>query len=297
MLEQPAIRTDRLVLRPFAPADAVAVQQLAGAVEIADTTLSIPHPYGDGVAETWISTHGPAFQRNEAAVFAVTDPAGMLVGGIGLLLDPANRRAELGYWIGVPYWGRGYATEATKAITAYGFRTLGLNRIHARHFTRNPQSGRVLEKAGMRYEGCRRQDVLKNGRLEDLACYAILREDFEAAAPGARAGTRFTVEEGLAGLPGPAGERFVSLFRRGTLEVELYAPRGTDPQTPHRKDEVYVVTRGRGVYAIAGTPLPFETGDLLFVPAGVEHRFERFSDDLVVWVLFYGPDGGEIAAT
>jgi len=104
---------------------------------------------------------------------------------------------------------------------------------------------------------------------------------------------RFTVEQGMARLPGPAGERFTPLFSHGTLEVELYAPRGRDPQQPHRRDEVYVVVQGSGTFLNGREREPFGPGDLLFVPAGAMHRFEDFTGDLVVWVIFYGPDGGE----
>ena len=104
---------------------------------------------------------------------------------------------------------------------------------------------------------------------------------------------KLTLHEALAKLPGPKGERFVSLFRHGTLEVELYAPRGRDPQTPHTRDEVYVVISGSGWFVNGGTREPFAPGDFLFVPAGVEHRFEDFTEDLAVWVMFYGPEGGE----
>ena len=107
--------------------------------------------------------------------------------------------------------------------------------------------------------------------------------------------SRVTVAEGLRRLPGPAGERFVSLFRHGTLELELYAPRGSDSQQPHRRDELYVVVSGSGTFLNGSAREPFGPGDALFVPAGVVHRFEKFSDDLVVWVVFYGPDGGEAA--
>ena len=100
----------------------------------------------------------------------------------------------------------------------------------------------------------------------------------------------------LSKSPGKSGERFVAAFKHGTLEVELYAPRGNDPQTPHRRDEVYVVVSGRGEFVAAGTRRRFGPGDFLFVGAGVPHRFEKFSDDLAVWVLFYGPDGGELHA-
>src|SRR4051794_28763777 len=105
---------------------------------------------------------------------------------------------------------------------------------------------------------------------------------------------RLTVADALARLPGPAGEWYVELFRHGTLSVELYAPRGNDPQTPHTRDEVYVVVTGRGEFVNDGARQRFGPGDLLFVPAQVEHRFENFTDDLAVWVVFYGPEGGEV---
>ena len=104
---------------------------------------------------------------------------------------------------------------------------------------------------------------------------------------------RLTVTDALARLPGAAGERYVELFRHGTLSVELYAPRGRDPQQPHTRDEVYVVVQGSGRFRNGDTTHRFGPGDLLFVPAGVGHRFEDFSDDLAVWVIFYGPEGGE----
>jgi mannose-6-phosphate isomerase-like protein (cupin superfamily) len=103
-----------------------------------------------------------------------------------------------------------------------------------------------------------------------------------------------TVAEGLAQLPGARGERFVELFAHGSLSVELYAPRGDDPQSPHTRDEVYVVAAGRGQFSNGAERQPFGPGDVLFVPARVVHRFEEFSDDLAVWVFFYGPEGGEV---
>jgi len=94
-------------------------------------------------------------------------------------------------------------------------------------------------------------------------------------------------------LPAFPAEQYAILFRHGTLTVGVYAPRGSDPQTPHTRDEVYVVVRGHGTFVHADTRRPFVPGDLLFVPAYATHRFEDFSDDLIVWVLFYGPEGGE----
>jgi mannose-6-phosphate isomerase-like protein (cupin superfamily) len=105
--------------------------------------------------------------------------------------------------------------------------------------------------------------------------------------------TRLSPADWLAKLPGPNGERWVVAFEHGTLAVELYAPRGTDPQQPHSRDEVYIVVAGSGTYVHEEHRQPFAAGDFLFAAAGVPHHFEDFTDDLVVWVLFYGPEGGE----
>jgi mannose-6-phosphate isomerase-like protein (cupin superfamily) len=88
--------------------------------------------------------------------------------------------------------------------------------------------------------------------------------------------------------------RFGGVLRRGTLLLGLYAPRGNDPQTPHTQDEVYVVVSGTGEFVRGSERASFGPGDALFVPAGDEHRFENFSDDFAAWVVFYGPQGGEV---
>src|SRR5256714_14448818 len=102
-----------------------------------------------------------------------------------------------------------------------------------------------------------------------------------------------TITEALARLPGPQGERFATVFEHGSLLVEVYAPRGSDPQKPHTRDEVYVVVEGSGDFVLGESRQPFGPGDLLFAAAGEVHRFENFSGDTVVWVIFYGPEGGE----
>lgn len=104
---------------------------------------------------------------------------------------------------------------------------------------------------------------------------------------------RATMADMLPRLPTPEGRRSATAFTHGTLEIKLYAPRGHDPQQPHDRDEVYVVIYGAGVFFNGGQRQPFRPGDLLFVPAHVEHRFEEFTDDAVIWVVFYGPRGGE----
>jgi mannose-6-phosphate isomerase-like protein (cupin superfamily) len=105
-----------------------------------------------------------------------------------------------------------------------------------------------------------------------------------------------TVEEAMARLPGPSGKRFATVFEHGSLAVEIYAPLGTDPQQPHTRDEAYIVVQGSGEFINGESRQAFTPGDFLFVPAGVDHRFIDFTDDLSVWVIFYGPEGGEANA-
>lgn len=108
----------------------------------------------------------------------------------------------------------------------------------------------------------------------------------------ARDGVRLTVEEVERKIPA-SGIRSVAAFEHGTMLAKLYAPRGHDPQKPHTRDEVYIVASGSGTFVAGDKRHPFGPGDFLFVPAHVVHRFENFSDDLKLWVVFYGPEGGE----
>ena len=102
-----------------------------------------------------------------------------------------------------------------------------------------------------------------------------------------------SVRDALLKLPGLNGERFATIVQHGSLLVEIYAPRGTDPQNPHTRDEIYFVATGTGDFLCDESRQSFGPTDLLFAAAGAIHRFENFSNDLVVWVLFYGPEGGE----
>lgn len=105
-----------------------------------------------------------------------------------------------------------------------------------------------------------------------------------------------SLAEARARIPGPSGEHSVDLLSRGTLDVALSVPLHPNEQTPHAQDEIYVAIRGRGVFFHDGERNPFEAGDLLFVAAGTEHRFEDHSEDLAVWRVFYGTQGGEVPA-
>ena len=181
MKERPRLTTARLTLRPFHLGDAQEVRRLAGDREIAATTATIPHPYKEGMAEAWISTHQERFERGEAVIFAITlGENGTLVGAIGLELSKDNNRAELGYWIGKPYWSQGYCTEAAQEVARYAFAELGVHRVHAWHMRRNPASGLVMQKVGMKHEGSLRQHLLKWGQYEDLEGYGLLKSEFES---------------------------------------------------------------------------------------------------------------------
>ena len=177
--KRPTLETKQLVLRPFELSDAPRVQLLAGDRDVAAMTLHVPHPYEDGMAETWIGSHQERFDKGEGVVFAITRRgSGELISCIGLVLKLDQGNGELGYWIGKPYWNRGYCTEAARVVLHFAFTELRLNRVHAHHFSRNPASGRVMQKVGMRHEGRHRQHVKKWGEFLDIEAYGILRSEF-----------------------------------------------------------------------------------------------------------------------
>ncbi len=177
METQPTLKTERLVLRPFSPDDARRIKDLAVDKDIASTTIEIPHPYRLEDGLSWIGTHQKQFDEGRQITYAITlAGTGEFVGAIDLRIEKAHKRAEMGFWVGKPYWYSGFCSEEVREIIKYGFEELGLNRIHARHFVRNPASGKVLQKTGMNYEGTLRQYFIKWGKFEDVKLYAILKD-------------------------------------------------------------------------------------------------------------------------
>ena len=174
MVLQETIRTERLILRPFTLTDAPQVKALAGDQRIYKTTLCIPNPYQEGMAESWIATHQRCFYEGLGVVFAICQPDDLPIGALSLSRASLFNRAELGYWIGAGYWNRGYCTEAAKAIVEYGFKVLMYHKLSARHFVGNRASGRVLEKVGMTREGILQDDVMKDGRYVTVELYGIV---------------------------------------------------------------------------------------------------------------------------
>mgnify|MGYP006195888093 CR=1 FL=1 len=147
----PNLQSERLKLRPFKPEDAARVQKLAGEKIIAEMTENIPHPYQDGMAEAWIDEHESWYQNRVAAVFAmVIRQTDELIGAISFT-QIEEQTGNLGYWVGLPYWGNGYCTEASGLLLEFGFNQFGLSQIYARHLAKNPASGRVITKNGFHY--------------------------------------------------------------------------------------------------------------------------------------------------
>jgi RimJ/RimL family protein N-acetyltransferase len=159
--------------------DVPSLVSLAGDRAIADTTISVPHPLDAEVARQWLASFTQAMAVGSAEHFAIREAAGApLVGMVSLRsIDREHEEAELSFWIGRPFWGRGYATEAAGAAVDRAFGALGINRIVAHHMVRNPASGRVLARLGFRQEGLLRERVKKWGVHEDVVLMALLRQD------------------------------------------------------------------------------------------------------------------------
>lgn len=176
----PRLSTQRLVLRPLSVTDAVSLQKLASDRAIADTTISIPHPYPDGEAKKYIIKHTTEV-KNGHFVFAIERQLESdLIGIIELHdLELEHSIAELSYWLAVAAWGNGYMSEALPPLLSFGFNTLSLNRIHAYHMVRNPASGRVLHKNGFKLEGLLRQRIRKWEKFEDVKLFSLLRCDWQ----------------------------------------------------------------------------------------------------------------------
>lgn len=148
---QPTIETDRLKLRAFTLADAKQVAELAGNKLISDMTANIPHPYNVSDAISWIKTHRAFFNQRKAIVYAITLKETDKVIGAVSLPKMSNELGILGYWLGVPFWGKGYATEASQALINYSKAQLGIKRLQVMHLVENERSKSVIQKLGVHY--------------------------------------------------------------------------------------------------------------------------------------------------
>jgi [ribosomal protein S5]-alanine N-acetyltransferase len=179
-MKAPILESDVIKMRRLEHDDIASIIEYASNIEIANNTF-VPHPYPPEAAIEFVTITREQWNKDEGYVFALIEKQrGSFVGVMGLHPEPKNYLAEVGYWIGQPHWGKGYATYALRLLIQFAFERTDLNRVYARHFLTNPASGRVMEKAGMTYEGTSRQVVFHHEEFKDAALYAILKEDYHA---------------------------------------------------------------------------------------------------------------------
>ncbi len=172
--EFPVIETERLVLSQLQEGDIPFVTEYLQDKIFSDLTSNIPYPYSREHAEFWMKMSRESFENNTGYTFAVRNKEGKILGAIGLH-DREDDKAELGYWLGKPFWNKGYITEAATALIGFGFQELQLNKIYATYFLQNPASGRIMEKIGMEREALLKQHVRKGEEYFDIMMYSVLK--------------------------------------------------------------------------------------------------------------------------
>lgn len=173
------VETERLRLRRPQESDGSAIEPLINDYDIANASVTIPYPYPDGEAELYLNRAQVMWDDEDRYSFIITDKeTDAVMGLIFLHINHHDNSAEVGYWLGRPFWGGGYMTEALKAMLQFGFEELNLNRIQASYFSDNLASERVMEKVGMIHEGTFRQAGRKWGKYKDVSYRAILRDEF-----------------------------------------------------------------------------------------------------------------------
>lgn len=170
----PTLTTERLLLNSFQETDIPSLTLYANNDKISEMTSNIPHPYTEKDAEMWIDNTKKGFEKNALYAFAIRlKNSEDFIGGIGLSVNNSYNHAELGYWLGEPFWGKGYATEAAKKVLHFGFNELQLHRIYATHFAHNPASGNILQKIGMKPEGILKEHIKKGAAYVNLVQYGV----------------------------------------------------------------------------------------------------------------------------
>lgn len=175
----PSLETERLKLRQFRLSDKIRLKDIANSRAIAKGTF-IPFPYNEEFAEDFIESQFRDYKKGNLINFAI-DLAGpdLLIGSMGISIDHKLNEGEIGFWIGVDYWGNGYCTEAARSVIHYGFAKRKLDRISAFHFSGNDASGKVLKKAGMQFEGITKKEYWHMGELKDSVHYSIYKTDYD----------------------------------------------------------------------------------------------------------------------
>ncbi len=184
---QPRLETPDLLLRPYVPGDALAVVRVCSDRTVAAFTRTIPHPYSLADAEVFIQRVTSGWEAGTGAAFAIcerwaggveSDP----IGSVGVMIDAIDVRGEIGYNMASEHRGKGYATQAVRALCGWCFEGIGLRKLTAHYMTHNPASARVLERAGFRREGLLRGQAFKWGVAHDLVAVGLLREEWQPAS-------------------------------------------------------------------------------------------------------------------
>ena len=187
MRQFPRIATERLLLNQAVPSDIPNIVRYAGNKKIVEHTRTMPHPYFEEDAISWLNMANEGFKKDNQYIMAIRLKANeSFIGGIGLTVDLTNNRAELGYWVAEPHWNQGYASEAVGAILKYGFEELRLNKIIAVYLPTNKASGKVMIKNGMVKEAelkdhdIKRGTDAKNKTYVSLIQYRLTKTEFES---------------------------------------------------------------------------------------------------------------------
>ncbi|ASK31418.1 GNAT family N-acetyltransferase [Chryseobacterium sp. T16E-39] len=175
MKKFPVIQTERLILSQLEENDIPDVVEYLQDQVFSELTTNIPYPYTEKDAEFWLRISQEAFENQSGYTFAIRDKEHQIIGAIGIH-DRGDDKAELGYWLAVPFWNKGYVTEAASAVVEFGFKELGYNKIFATHFFHNPSSGRIMQKIGMEQEAVLKQHLKKDGKYFDIPMYSIFKK-------------------------------------------------------------------------------------------------------------------------
>lgn len=178
-MEKVNLKTERLLIRSPRASDIPRIVKFADNPKVADMTLNMPYPYEEKDAIYWINMANQGLEDESQFTFAICQKTtDEFIGGIGLRVNKRFNRAELGFWIGEPFWNNGFVSEAVKKMLAFGFEEAGLNKILATHLPNNPASGKVMVKNGMVKEGELKEHIRKNEKYLSLIQYRITRDEF-----------------------------------------------------------------------------------------------------------------------
>lgn len=174
------LATKRLILRPIEEKDSILLYPLINDYDVAVNMLNIPHPYPDDMLLPWIRAARESMEHNERLDLTIMlKDTGVPIGVCGInQINWEHMNAEVGYWLGKPYWGNGYMSEAVICLLEYGFDDFDFYRMYARCLMSNPASARVLEKSGMKFEGCARGEVQKDGKYMDVLHFGLIKPEF-----------------------------------------------------------------------------------------------------------------------